>query len=95
MIFVYPLLKKKRKKEKKTSIPSYRENDKQKQFCKTQATAITFILGLIIFYIFQRKAYISKQMAWLKEWKYRVICIHIEDFIVFFFFPRATGLYHH
>lgn len=25
-------------------------------------------------------------MAHLKEWKYRVICIHIEDFIVLFFF---------
>lgn len=56
MIFVYMLLRK--KKEKKISIASYRENDKQNQFCKTQATTITFILGLIIFLIFQRKAYI-------------------------------------
>lgn len=51
MIFVYLLLK----KIKKTSIASYRENDKQKQFCKTQATAITFILGLIIFIFFKGK----------------------------------------
>lgn len=28
-------------------------------------------------------------MAWLKEWRYRVICIHIEDFIVLFFFPQS------
>lgn len=58
----------------------------RKSSAKLRQTAITFILGLIIFYIFQRKAYIWKQMDWLKEWKYRVICSHSEDFIFFFFF---------
>lgn len=51
MIFVYLLLKK-----KKTSIW---ENDKQEQVCKTQATAIASILGLIFFFFSRRKIHLE------------------------------------